>query len=397
MIKRLLLAIIATIALVNPVFAAQHDYDITTLDADSGVAMRSAINSALQSLASNNLGATAPASPYAGMLWADTTTGLLKQRSTDNLTWITKGALADTWQKLDGELTAISGLTSAADTMPYFTGSGTAAVTTLTTTGRALIDDASTTAQRTTLGLSTGATATVTTSATDTTANRLLKVGDFGLGGTVSAVAVDFDTLPESAYVNDGSGFATILAQSASTNGPVAGQQFYVQHIFYADARCVQIAWPFTAGSDSPWIRTRGLSSVWSDWHRIYDQSNILGTVSGTYADPTGAIIQTGTSANGRYTKFADGTMICTHSLTTAAAMQTATYGWYKTTGDTWTFPVAFAAAPNVHVSVDQTANQPAFPLQGTPTTTAVTAYAVGWGSDTNTRVLRLTAIGKWM
>jgi hypothetical protein len=52
----------------------------------------------------------------------------------------------------DAELAAIAGLTSAADKGIQFTGSGTAATYDLTTAGKALLDDASTTAQRVTLG-----------------------------------------------------------------------------------------------------------------------------------------------------------------------------------------------------------------------------------------------------
>jgi hypothetical protein len=74
-------------------------------------------------------------------------------------TWQAGVTSTSGFQPSDAALTSISNLTTAADKMPYTTALDTYAVTDLTAAGRALIDDASATAQRTTLGLGTMAVA----------------------------------------------------------------------------------------------------------------------------------------------------------------------------------------------------------------------------------------------
>lgn len=69
---------------------SQHDM---TLDNASGLGFRSDANNALQALASQSSGASAPSPTFPCQVWGDTGTGRLKQRNAANSAWLDKGPL----------------------------------------------------------------------------------------------------------------------------------------------------------------------------------------------------------------------------------------------------------------------------------------------------------------
>ena len=82
---------------------ATHDYVISN---GTGSAVRSDINGALAAIVSQNSNASAPATTYAYMSWADTSAGVMKMRNGANSAWISLYELDGTFLASDISLAA---------------------------------------------------------------------------------------------------------------------------------------------------------------------------------------------------------------------------------------------------------------------------------------------------
>lgn len=106
---------------------------------------------------------TTPVDADSWQIW-DSVASAWKRVTGTNLKVYIK-ALTDTlYQPLAAKLTALAAQTWAANSFTYYTDANTPAIGTITSAGRALIDDADAAAQRTTLGVKSGATRDVTIS-----------------------------------------------------------------------------------------------------------------------------------------------------------------------------------------------------------------------------------------
>ena len=219
-----------------------------------------------------------------------------------------------------------------------------------------------------------------TQSRMDSTPGRLMKVSDFGLGGgdTILPQTITLSTeLPAVSSIG-----AAIIPQGSTD---VRGMSW---PIFMTMARgggvqAVMAMDSITNSNPSAAIQLQRSDGSGSPWRLLYHEGNVVKPVSQVGGVPTGGIIERGSNANGDFTRFADGTMICWNNLNSDAGAD-----------KTWTFPSSFSATPNI---------------QATPVTSAACMAVVGTrtSNSCNFRVYKadgtqivlgcdLLATGRW-
>ena len=220
---------------------------------------------------------------------------------------------------------------------------------------------------------------------TDATSGRLLALagitGAFGLGASYAPLLANLDDIltPAGLYLfnmtggtsGTGPGFnqGAVIVAHAIGSGTRAPQQIAIQR-------------SNTGGGRLAWRTSQG--GTWGAWQTAYGTGNAVGTVSQSGGAPTGALVETGTNANGRYRRLACGTQECWRSMTASAAAAT-----------TWTFPAAFSEAPIVRGTA-VAGVMSAVCLDAAPGTASCSFSARDKTDARRADTVHLHAVGRW-
>ena len=215
------------------------------------------------------------------------------------------------------------------------------------------------------------------------------------------------DTSASSVLIGTGSKTFTVSASKsyvkgmyvvvANTSAPTVNSMFGIVDSYSGTTLVVVVVSIRGSGTYTAWTISQSAAGATVD---SYTRSNILGTVSQSGGVPTGAVIETGTNANGTFTKYADGTMFCSHTVSLGSQAITSANGniFIKATAIVArTFPAAFSAVPVCHMGCYSGSGLVWLLAANAPTVTETQAfYPANPVSITTTVTLYFIAIGRW-
>jgi hypothetical protein len=194
-----------------------------TIESDSGVDL-TALDSDIIGDTDNTYDLGSSTSAFASAYITTATISSLNISSTDKVRNLNADTLdgeeASAFQDVDATLTALSGVSTAADTLIYATGEDTFGTTTLTSQARLLLDDADASTMRTTLGLGTAATSAA--SAFQSADDNLTRLsgqsapsnGQLLIGNASSGYSIATITAGDGISITNGNGSITIASDS---------------------------------------------------------------------------------------------------------------------------------------------------------------------------------------
>ena len=206
--------------------------------------------------------------------------------------------------------------------------------------------------------------------------------------------------------------FGTLV--EASTTIPVAGGfspgniEVYINGDYVlptdyneSDGLTIVFGITLTAGTDYVVIEARQflVADTWSKAEADTRYAEITGGANSNFTampqvggDP---IVESGSNADGEWTRWADGTQICSVSSTPSTLTTSTAVGALARGSVTWDFPIAFISTPTgCSSSLSANSNEFAVTSGGSTTEAIVTGWSVNGSS--RTRSPSAVAIGRW-
>jgi hypothetical protein len=247
------------------------------------------------------------------------------------------------------------------------------------TTGRLLKQHSAT--------LGTAAASDVTTSTNDTTAGRLLKNGDWGLGRTQGVAP------PGTGLLGDiRGGFYQTFQINNPENRNIGGYLLSVGAGFDADSQGYgYIHWEkISSGTMRPYFGSRNSAGTAVNLERVVTYLNLTGTVAFSGGINTGSVLEEGGTSTNRYVKLASGLQMCWQTGVNDARTASGLHEF------AWSFPAAFIDTNYVLSATTESGSPQSLSAASRRNATTTQVGVLVNRTDATGTAWSLLAIGRW-